>query len=109
MRFLQFLQVLFSIALLSGFTLWYILDHTLHGYAPESPFLRWWHDLPDQPEFDLMLAQLAYPPLWWISRGLPWNTFWRTLRSVHLGLVLLLLLATGLLYLATPDLGGHWG
>ena len=107
--FFMLLQVLFTTALVGGFWLWWQLDHVGHGMPPEDGFLRWWHDLEGQPEFYLLFIQLAYPLLWWVSRGIAWSAFWRNWRSVHLALVLLLLLATGLLFLATPDLGGHWG
>jgi NhaP-type Na+/H+ or K+/H+ antiporter len=106
---LRVIQILFSISLVSGFWLWWMLDHVGHGYRPESGFLRWWHDLEGQPEFLLLLVQLAYPLNWWLSRNLSWSAFWRTWRTIHLALVLLLLLAIGLAWLATPDLGGHWG
>ncbi len=110
MWFLCLLQALFSLALTLGFYLWWVLDHTGHGYPPEKPgFLRWWQGLEGQPEFYLLEAQLLYPLLWWLSRKLPWSVFWRAWRMVHLVLVLLLLLSTGLLWLATPDLGGNWG
>lgn len=103
------LLVLFTAALLSGFWLWWMLDHVGHGYPPESGFLRWWHDLGGQPEFLLLLAQLAYLPYWWFTRRSPWSRFWRIWRDVQLALVLLLLLSVGIGFLATPDLGGHWG
>ena len=103
------LQVIFTTALIGGLWLWWQLQHVLSGYPPDGGFLLWWHELEGQPEFHLLFIQLAYPLLWWVSRGIAWSTFWRTWRSTHLALVLLLLLATGLLWLATPDLGGHWG
>lgn len=110
MWFLCLMQVLFSVALTGGFYLWWMLDHTGHGLRPhEESFLRWWHGLEGQPEFELLLVQVLYPLLWWLSRKLPWPPFWRAWRNVHLALVLLLVLATGWLWLATPDLGGHWG
>ncbi len=103
------LQLLFTVALVVGFRLWWVLDHVGHGYPPNGVFLRWWHDAEGQPEFHLLFAQLAYPLYWCSSRKLPWSAFWRTWRMVHLALVLMLLLATGLAWLTTPDLGGHWG
>lgn len=110
MWFLHLLQVLFSLALAGGFWLWWVLEHVGHGYPPEEAgFLRWWHGLDGQPEFHLLLVQVLYPLLWWLSRKVPWHPFWRTWRLVHLVLVLGLILVTGLLFLATPDLGGHWG
>ena len=110
MWFHSLLQVLFSVALTGGFWLWWVLDHVGHGYPPqEAGFVRWWHGLDGQPEFYLLLVQVLYPLLWWLSRKLPWTPFWRVWRTVHLALVLLLMLVTGLLFLATPDLGGHWG
>ncbi len=109
MWFLYLLQTLFSVALTVGFYLWWALDHVGHGYPPEAGFLRWWHGLEGQPEFHLLLVQLLYPLLWWLTRKAPWPPCWRAWRSVHLVLVLLLVLATGLLWLATPDLSGHWG
>lgn len=109
MWFLYPLQVLYSIALTGGFYLWWVLDHVGHGLPPEDGFLRWWHELDGQPEFFLLMAQVPYPLLWWVSRKLPWSSFWRMWRAAHLVFVLLLLLGTGLLWLATPDLGGHWG
>lgn len=110
MWFLCLVQGLFSVALTGGFYLWWVLDHTRHGLRPqEEGFLRWWHGLEGQPEFLLLFVQVLYPLLWWLSRKLPWPPFWRTWRNVHLALVLLLVLATGLLWLTTPELGGHWG
>lgn len=107
---LYLLQTVFSLALTGGFYLWWMLDHTGHGYPPqEEGFLKWWHGLEGQPEFFLLLAQLLYPVLWWLSRKAPWPAFWRVWRNAHLALVVLLVLAAGLLWLATPDLGGHWG
>ena len=105
----RLLQVLFTVALVGGFWLWWVLDHVGHGHRPESGFLRWWHELDGQPEFYLLIGQLAYPVYWWLSRKLRWSAFWSTWRATHLALVLLLLLLTGLMWLATPDLGGHWG
>lgn len=109
MRVLRLIQVMFTITLLGGFWLWWMLDHVGHGIPPEGGFLRWWHELDGQPEFHLLTVQLAYPVLWWLTRRLPWSPFWRSWRVVHLVLVLWLILCTGLLLLATPDLGGHWG
>jgi hypothetical protein len=109
MHVLRLLQVLVSGALVGGFWLWWVLDHVGHGIRPESGFLRWWHELDGQPEFYLLLVQLAYPVYWWFSRNLPWTRFWRGWRTVHFVLVVILYAMTGLLWLATPDLGGHWG
>jgi hypothetical protein len=105
----RLLQVVFSVSLFGGFWLQWMLHHMGHGYPPEGGFLRWWHSLDGQPEFMLLFAQLGYPLYWWMSRKLSWSAFWHTWRNVHLALVLLLLLATGLAVLATPELGGHWG
>ena len=106
---LLLLQLLFTTALVGGFWLWWMLDHVGHGYPPEGGFLRWWHELDGQPEFYLLFAQLIYPLYWRISRDIGWSPFWRTWRAIHFVLVILLVLAVGLLWLATPDLGGHWG
>lgn len=108
-RLSTLLQVLFTTALVGGFWIWWVLDHVGHGIRPESGFLLWWHELEGQPEFHLLLGQLAYPIYWWFTRSIAWSAFWLTWRVMHLALVLLLILATGLLWLATPDLGGHWG
>ncbi|MEZ4755726.1 MAG: hypothetical protein R2817_02740 [Flavobacteriales bacterium] len=105
----RILLFLFSVALVGGFWLWWMLYHVGHGYPPEGGFLLWWHELEGQPEFYLLGFQMAYPLCWWLSRKLPWSPFWRIWRRIQLALVLLLLLATGLALLATPDLGGHWG
>ena len=106
---LHLVQLLFTLAPIGGFWLWWVLDHVGHGLRPEGGFLRWWHDLEGQPEFFLLFAQLAYPLFWWLSRKVAWTGIWRTWRTIHLWLVLLLLLAVGIGWLATPDLGGHWG
>lgn len=106
---LLLLQLLFTAALVGGFWLWWMLDHVGHGYPPTGGFLLWWHELDGQPEFYLLLAQLIYPLYWRISRDMGWSPFWRAWRAIHLVLVILLVLAVGLLWLATPDLGGHWG
>jgi hypothetical protein len=105
----RLLQVLFTVALVGGFWIWWVLDHVGHGYRPEAGFLRWWHDLEGQPEFHLLIAQLAYPVYWWLTRKLNWSPFWHWWRMVNLWLVILLFLSSALLLLATPDLGGHWG
>jgi hypothetical protein len=109
MQLHRLLLVLFSTSLVFGFWLWWVLEHVGHGYPPEAGFLRWWHELDGQPEFDLLLVQMAYPLYWWLSRKLPWSPFWRIWRRTQLALVLLLFLVVGLAFLATPDLGGHWG
>lgn len=103
------IQLLFTAALLGGFWLWWVLDHVGHGYPPDGAFLRWWHALEGQPEFYLLIAQLTFPIYWWLTRNAGWSAFWRTWRWVHLSLVVLLILGTGLLWLATPDLSGPWG
>lgn len=105
----RLLLVLFSVSLVGGFWLWWMLHHVGHGYPPEAGFLRWWHELDGQPEFHLLFVQLAYPLHHWLTRKLDWSPFWRIWRWIQLALVLLLILATGLAWLATPDLGGHWG
>lgn len=110
MWLLYLVQTLFSAAFSLGFYLWWVLEHVGHGYPPEQEgFLRWWHGLNGQPEFHLLMAQLLYPLFWWLSRKAPWPVFWRYWRNLHLVLVVLLVLATSLLWLATPDLGGNWG
>lgn len=109
MRLLKLLQILVSVSLIGGLWLWWTLHHVGHGYPPEGGLLRWWHSLEGQPEFHLLFAQLAYPLYWWLSRKLPWSAFWRAWRNAHLALVILLVLATGLALLATPDMGGYWG
>jgi hypothetical protein len=106
---LRLIQLAFTVSLLGGFWIWWMLFHVWNGYPPDGGFLLWWHDLGEQLEFHLLEAQLAYPLYWWLSRKQTWSNFWRTWRMIHLALVLLLLLATGLAWLATPDLGGHWG
>lgn len=105
----RLILLLFALALMGGFWLWWTLDHVGHGHPPEGGFLQGWHELDGQPEFLLLFAQLAYPVYGWLTKGLGWSPFWRTWRMIHLVLVLLLLLATGIGFLATPDLGGHWG
>lgn len=110
MLLLYLLQALFSTALALGFYMWWVLDHVGHGKLPqEEGFLRWWFALDGQPEFLLLFAQLLYPLFWWLSRNAGWPLFWRYWRNLHLAAVLLLILATALLWLATPELGGHWG
>lgn len=110
MWLIYLLQTLFTLALTGGFYLWWMLDHTGHGYPPQHPgLLQWWHGLGGQPEFDLLMVQVLHPLLWWLGRKLPWHPFWRWWSMVHLAAVLLLMLVVALLYLATPDLGGHWG
>jgi hypothetical protein len=103
------LQVLFTTALLGGFWIWWQLQHVLSGYPSDGGFLLRWHELGEQLEFYLLEVQVLYPILWWITRKQQWSHFWRTWRNVHLALVILLLLVTGLAFLATPDLGGNWG
>ena len=71
----RLLQVLFTVALVGGFWLWWVLDHVGYGYPPEDDFLRWWHELDGQPEFYLLIGQLAYPVYWWLSRMLRWAAF----------------------------------
>lgn len=109
MHVLRLLQVLFTIALFAGSRLWWVLDHVGHGIRPESGFVRWWHELDGQPEFYLLWVQLAYAVYWRFSRNLPWTWFRRGWRTVHLVLVIILYAMTGLLWLTTPDPGGHWG
>jgi len=65
--------------------------------------------LDGQPEFYLLWVQLAYPVYWRFSRNLSWTRFWLSWRTIHLVLVIILCAMTGLLWLATPDLGGNWG
>ena len=103
------LQVLFTTALLGGFWIWWQLQHVLSGYPPDGGFLLWWRELGEQLEFYLLEVQVLYPILWWLTSKLPWSPFWRTWRMIHLALVLLLLIATGLAWLAMPDLSGSWG
>jgi hypothetical protein len=105
----RLLLPLFSASMVLGFWLWLTLHHWGHGHPPEGGFLRWWHDLEGQPEFHLLTVQLAYPIHWWHTRGLRWSRAWRIWRMTHLALVVLLIFATGLAWLTTPDLGGHWG
>jgi hypothetical protein len=105
----RLLLVLFSVALVGGFFIWWMLFHVWNSYSPDDGFLRWWYELDGQPEFYLLEVQLAYPVYWWLSRKMNWGPFWYWWRMVHLWLVTLLILATGLAWLATPDLGGHWG
>jgi hypothetical protein len=93
------LQVLFTTALLGGFWIWWQLQHVLSGYPPDGGFLLWWRELGEQLEFYLLEVQVLYPILWWSTSKLPWSPFWRTWRMIHLALVLLLLLATGLAWL----------
>lgn len=110
MWLLYLIQTLFSAAFSLGFCIWWALVHVGHGMPPqEEGFVRWWSQLDGQPEFHLLLVQLLYPLFWWLSRKAPWPVFWRYWRNLHLVLVVLLVLATSLLWLATPDLGGNWG
>lgn len=106
---LMLLQILFTTALIGGFWLWWQLQHVLSGYPPNGGFLLWWHELGGQFELTLLEVQMLYPILWWFTRKQPWSPFWRAWRNTHLALVFLLLLVTGLAFLATPDLSGNWG
>ncbi|HEY0977055.1 MAG TPA: hypothetical protein VGE21_06250 [Flavobacteriales bacterium] len=109
MGFAKLVRMLFTIALVGGFALWWQLDHVGLGHQPAPGFLRWWYGLEGQPEFDLLTGQLLFPLFWWVGRKWPWSSFWRTWSTVHLVAVGLLILVTLIMLLATPDIGGHWG
>lgn len=107
MRWLvRVIQVLYTASLLLGFGYWWYVWQLHDGAPPSDSALGRWaraHPWAFEHFFDPIVAQLSYPVFWVLTRRMEWTGSWFLLRRSHLGLVLLIVLALLLLFLATPD------